>query len=1110
MGRVRHAASAIGAALTAAALLAGPPYAIVRFIGSPLPSGWTGLTHGNLDDQALIGLMSIVVWAAWAQTAFCILLEAATGIRGAGLPRRPALTFGFQQDLARTLLAPILGIVVGAGTVTVHPGPAVAAPISGPPVPGPPVASADPHAAAPSSPGGGPHTTASTSPAQRGQRIYTVQPPHGRSYDSLWRIATTHLGNGQRWKEIFALNHGRLMPDGHRLTTPALILPGWPLVMPADATGLDQPTTGSTDQQPTTREITVAPGDTLSQIAADQYGDSTEYPRILAANKGRHEPDGRTVSDPDLIYPGWRLTIPDPTRTAQPPTTSPRRPADRPQSTPPASTSPPPTTAPPATPRTGAPPASDVPTTPSPPTTPAPPVSVARSEVDHNSPSALRAVFVGAGGLLAAGILGALVMLRRRRFRFRRPGRTIAGTPPELRLAHKAVITDGGPAVADVEFLGHALRSLVAAASDSSLPDVVAARLVGDRLDLRVANPHPAGPPAPWTADESGYWWSVSRNDDLPVHADNAADFLAPYPTLVGVGHTAEGERWLLDLEHLATATLTGSADNCLNLARFIAAELAVNAWSDHVSITLVGFGAELVELNPARLRHTDHLDQAVHALATGLAEAHDAQADVLADRADPHASEAWIPQVLLIAPRATADTAPLSQLLAALDGQTRRTAVAVVLIDDADQSQHTGGGRLVLTSDGHLTIPDLGVELLAQQLPADQASGLAALVRHARDTTDQPMPAATGNRPTERYGDAAGALRPEHAVPRRPATPPAVTVDQPTTPTAQADPPAESVLPEPDADYLERAATTTEDLATLAPWISSDVRRDVEAADPGLDADLAAWHDPDCPLPRLTLLGPVRLRAHGDRDQVTRRIGYYTEIIAYLATRPHGATAEQLADTFNIKPGRVRTDVYLARKWLGTNPRTGRPHLPNAPHAQPDRGIGVYQIQDILIDADLFRRLRLRGQTRGPTGIADLQAALELVTGPPLDQLRPGGYTWLADTPLDQYYIPAIIDVAHILTTHYLAEGDTTRAHAATEAALLAAPYEEIPRLDLAAIHHAEGNPNHAAQVVRDQICNRTDNGAPEDLPPRSADIIRRHQWLSQAPGNPTKVNED
>ncbi len=48
---------------------------------------------------------------------------------------------------------------------------------------------------------------------------------------------------------------------------------------------------------------TVVPGDTLSGIAQEAYGDASLYLRIFAANRNQ-------VSDPNLIFPGQELRVP--------------------------------------------------------------------------------------------------------------------------------------------------------------------------------------------------------------------------------------------------------------------------------------------------------------------------------------------------------------------------------------------------------------------------------------------------------------------------------------------------------------------------------------------------------------------------------------------------------------------------------------------------------------------------------------------------------------------------------------------------------------------------------------------------------------------------------
>jgi len=51
------------------------------------------------------------------------------------------------------------------------------------------------------------------------------------------------------------------------------------------------------------RTYTVKKGDSLSRIAKAYYGDAREWPRIFEANRER-------IKNPDLIQPGWVLTIP--------------------------------------------------------------------------------------------------------------------------------------------------------------------------------------------------------------------------------------------------------------------------------------------------------------------------------------------------------------------------------------------------------------------------------------------------------------------------------------------------------------------------------------------------------------------------------------------------------------------------------------------------------------------------------------------------------------------------------------------------------------------------------------------------------------------------------
>lgn len=147
----------------------------------------------------------------------------------------------------------------------------------------------------------------------------------------------------------------------------------------------------------------------------------------------------------------------------------------------------------------------------------------------------------------------------------------------------------------------------------------------------------------------------------------------------------------------------------------------------------------------------------------------------------------------------------------------------------------------------------------------------------------------------------------------------------------------------------------------------------------------------------------------------------------------------------------------------------------------------------------DLFRRTPARGQSRGAEGFADFNIALRLASGQPFDQLRTAGWSWLLEGErLDHLMGYAIVDVAHIVTTHALAEGDLPRTRAAVETARRAAPYDEISRLDLVAVLSAEGHQDAADKLLVDDVCNRSDDDlGPVDLPQRTHQIIGQRRWL-------------
>ena len=87
---------------------------------------------------------------------------------------------------------------------------------------------------------------------------------------------------------------------------PALRSPNTPVISSASAPPVHLVAAPSTQF----RFYVVQVGDTLWGIAAHNLGDPERWPAIFDLNVGRPQPDGRSLTTPDLIYPGWRLQLP--------------------------------------------------------------------------------------------------------------------------------------------------------------------------------------------------------------------------------------------------------------------------------------------------------------------------------------------------------------------------------------------------------------------------------------------------------------------------------------------------------------------------------------------------------------------------------------------------------------------------------------------------------------------------------------------------------------------------------------------------------------------------------------------------------------------------------
>ena len=243
-----------GAVVVLLALLVGVPVLLAAVIGNPLPQqvptahALQRLLARPLSDNAVVRILAMLAWLAWASLGVNVAREAWSQLHGLPSPRRLPL-LSLQQGFAHHLVATALLLLPAAANLHAAPMSSLTRAVGEPYPAGRPVAAMTltvdspldqpkaerilretPEAAIA-------HMPAQPATPQRPHKVYVVAPPHGRHYDSLWDIAERHLGDGRRYREIYELNRGRPQPDGSELTRASLIQPGWVLLLPDDATG---------------------------------------------------------------------------------------------------------------------------------------------------------------------------------------------------------------------------------------------------------------------------------------------------------------------------------------------------------------------------------------------------------------------------------------------------------------------------------------------------------------------------------------------------------------------------------------------------------------------------------------------------------------------------------------------------------------------------------------------------------------------------------------------------------------------------------------------------------------------------------------------------------
>jgi LysM domain len=810
---------------------AGAPVALAFLGGNPLPGELTWSAVGQAlfvpaDGMILVGLITIVGWLAWLVFALSVISELVSIISRQRIRiHLPGLDA--PQRYAAGLLISVITMVSVPYAVQAdpHSDRQVAA---APRTPEPAALIIEPIEAAPHSPG---PAAPRAERADEVRRQHVVQPG-----DDLWSLAERYYGNGRDWRKIAASNPTLLSGGPDRLQV------GWQLKIP----DLDEGVAHKGD-----RLITVRRGDTLSSIAERELGAAARWADIFHANRAQ-------LSDPDELSVGMRLLVPQQKEPAAKATPKAHDQHHQVQASPPEHQRP-------AVPAESSPPASQPTRSPS----SQPEASSPAAATDTAPAVGITAVsLVGAGGLLAAGVIAGLAWRRRIQLQTRSPGRRVVHPPLSTRPVEVALGRRQRPL--SLRTLDRAMRAIAAHCKDSDIaPPPLELALIGDsEIELRM---HETCSDAPVGFTVHGRSWFLAQDDvEYLKSVPGLSEAARPWPALVTLGRD-EGERLVLgDLESFGLLELQpDSGFPATDLLAAMAVELSFSPWADEMILTLVGGGDRLPEaLGKHNVYRTDDCDALIDRLEQRAAvQRENRRYPVLSQhRIDPDFADPWAPEIVLVdQPLTTAQRTRLSALVGA-EPKVTLAVVAVGPVPGAAWSLHGDGS----STERRVVLQPAGLTLSPQWLEPPELTAVVDLIETtgSDDTTPAPW-----------WGDI----------------------------EVQPDPPPDNVT------YLDSRSTT---------WGTANTAERALIMEAAMDPDRTVHH------PTLQMLGPIEL--HGATGtEPARAAKQCLEYCGWLLENP-GSSAQAMVSALAVAEGTRRSNMSRLRTWLGAS-GAGEAYLPDA-----------------------------------------------------------------------------------------------------------------------------------------------------------------------------------